>query len=65
MYQAIYKCKLCGIKETENIADSDIDIEKHKYPLCAALKYHHCEDNNLGVIELVGIKKKPKTQTPV
>jgi hypothetical protein len=57
MYKAVYKCKLCGQEKTEDIIDSDFDIAQHKYPLCTLFKYHNCEDHNVGVLELVGIKK--------
>lgn len=69
MYQAIYKCRLCGERfegEPELISDKIngvsfiqkkvIDKDLHTHDI-SFMEFHYCKDGSLGFADFQGFKK--------
>lgn len=59
MYNKIYKCKLCNKIMSEEVygeTNQTISIKLINY-YTEEKKIHYCSDKEMGVLEIIGIKK--------
>lgn len=60
MYNKIYQCKLCKKIILEKIYDETvqgINIKLLNYDISENKKIHFCNDEDMGILEIIGVKK--------
>lgn len=59
MYNKVYKCKLCNKIISEEVygdTDQTISIKLINH-YTEEKRIHYCSDNEMGILEVIGIKK--------
>lgn len=60
MYNKIYQCKLCKKIILEKVYDDtmqSINIKMLNDDILEKKKIHFCNDNEMGILEIIGVKK--------
>lgn len=60
MYNKIYQCKLCKKIILEEVYDDtmqSINIKMLNDDILEKKKIHFCNDNEMGILEIIGVKK--------